>query len=236
MGQGRENTSNQQKQPAETITVVPKCIQYLPEEDKNNEMLDSYDQHQFGGTIPDEQITLEEHITDLSRDLPAMPLRDGSYPTCALDNHPMADILNGVEPMNDNPTNNRKSLNSVQTAQLFVERQNRRLCHPGRLLTWLNRFGLIYKWDNSFHGMYGLRFMYDPCMNTMYTMYTDREVVKAAQALMEGLEYSPTDTMTTWPNPRGFPMNIREVQEMVAYIHMHQPGWQSMLRLISEFD
>lgn len=105
----------------ETITVVPKHVQYLPEEDKNDEMLDSYDQHQFGGTIPDEQITLEEHIADLSRDLPAMPLWDGSYPTCASDNRPMADILDRVGPTNNNPTNNRKLLNSVQTARLFVE-------------------------------------------------------------------------------------------------------------------
>lgn len=81
--------------------------------------------------------------------------------------------------------------------------------------------------------MYGLGFTYDPCTNTMYT---DREAVKAAQVLTEGLEYSPTDTTTTRPNPRGFPMNVREVQETVMYIHMCQPGWQSTLRLISEFN
>ncbi|PBK93506.1 hypothetical protein ARMGADRAFT_1079818 [Armillaria gallica] len=196
-------------------------------------MLDSYNQHWFGGTIPDERITLEERITDLSRDLPAMPLWDGSYPACAPDNCPMVDILDGVGPMNDNPTNDRKSLNSVQTARLFMERQNRRLCHPGRLPAWLNRFGLTYKQDNSFRGMYGLGFTYDPCTNTMYT---DREAVEAAQALAEGLEYSPTDTTTTQPNPRGFLMNIQEVQETVTYIHMRQPGWQSTLRLISEFN
>lgn len=108
--------SSQQRQPAEMITVVPRHIQCLPEEDKNNEMLDSYNQRQFGGTIPDERITLEEHITDLSRDLPAMLLRDGSYPVCALDNCPMVDIIDGVGLTNDDPTNDRKSLNSVQAA------------------------------------------------------------------------------------------------------------------------
>lgn len=31
-------------------------------------------------------------------------------------------------------------------------------------------------------------------------------------------------------------MNIQEVQETVTYIHMQQLGWQSTLRLLSEFN
>ncbi len=74
--------------------------------------------------------------------------------------------------------------------------------------------------------------MYDPQTNIMYT---DREAIDAARALTDGVEVHVPLNIACRPNPRGFPMNIQEVQETVNYIHLRQTGWQATLRLICEF-
>ncbi len=80
--------------------------------------------------------------------------------------------------------------------------------------------------------MYGPRFTYDPCTNIIYA---DREAVDASRALADGVVFQVLQNITRRPNPHGFPMNIREVQETVNYIHLRQASWQATLRLISEF-
>ncbi len=142
MGRGaRERvTSSRQKQQVDIVVPIPLRTQHLPAEDTHDELLDSYDQQRFGHIIPDERVTLEECIADLSADLPAMLLLDGSYPPCAPDDRPMADIITRVGPSRDNPTKDTKPLNSIQAARKFIERWARRLRHPGRLPSWLNTF------------------------------------------------------------------------------------------------
>ncbi|SJL05236.1 uncharacterized protein ARMOST_08602 [Armillaria ostoyae] len=70
--------------------------QRLPKEDLHDEDLDLYDQRQFAGIVEDLRMPLEERITELSRELPVMPLPDGSYPHCAKGNRPVTDIIDGV--------------------------------------------------------------------------------------------------------------------------------------------
>ncbi len=74
--------------------------------------------------------------------------------------------------------------------------------------------------------------MYNPHTNIVYT---DHEAVDAAQAMAAGLDYPTPSDISRRLNPRGFPMNVCEVQESVTYIHMRQVRWQSTLRLLCEF-
>ncbi len=222
------------------MTMMPRQTQRLLMEDKHDEMLDSYDQRRFGNVIRDKRMSLEEWLADLSADLPAMPLTNGSYPRLAPANRSFTDLMDGVGSSSDDnddaPEVNKKLPNSVQRVHLFVERCNCRLHHPERLLLWLNTMSMglttMDEWDNSFRGMYGPRFTYNPQMNIMYT---DREAVDATQAMAEGMEFLLPLNMSRRPNPRGFPMNVREVQETINYIHTHQSGWQAMLHLVCEF-
>lgn len=219
-GRAKEKTvSSRQKQPADAVTVTPLRLQRLPDEDTHDELLNSYDQRRFGHLITDERMPLEERVADLSTELPAMPLPDGSYPTG----------MHG----DDSP----RPLNSVQAAQQFMERRAQRLRHPGRLPSWLNLFrskdrSALPERDNSFHGMYGPGFTYDSRTNVMYT---DQEAVDAARAMADGVVYATPRNIDQRPNPRGFPMNRREVQESVTFVHMRQNGWQATLRLLCEF-
>ncbi|PBK61981.1 hypothetical protein ARMSODRAFT_981156 [Armillaria solidipes] len=213
-GKGISAQNNRAKPTTESSAPVPRHVQHLRDEDRHDEVLDCYDQRRFGGIIPDERVSLEERIADLSTNLPAMPLANGSYPIRAPDDRPVADIIEGVGPSRENPTNGLRSLNSVQTARLFVERCAKRLRHPGRLPAWLNNFKTkeVFERDNSFRGMYGPGFTYDPRTNIVYT---DREAVDAAGAMAAGLDYPTPSDIARQPNPRGFPMNIREVQESI---------------------
>ncbi|SJK99798.1 uncharacterized protein ARMOST_03109 [Armillaria ostoyae] len=219
-GREKEKTvTSRQKQPADAVTVIPLRLQHLPDEDTHDELLDSYDQRRFGHIITDERMPLEERVADLSTELPAMPLPDGSYPPG----------VNG----DDSP----RPSNSVQAARQFVDRRARRLRHPGRLPSWLNLFkskdrSALPERDNSFRGMYGPGFTYDSRTNIIYT---DREAVDAASAMADGVVYATPRSIERRPNPRGFPMNRREVQESVTFVHMRQNGWQATLRLLCEF-
>ncbi|PBK96037.1 hypothetical protein ARMGADRAFT_1028259 [Armillaria gallica] len=214
---GRERiTTSHQEQSADVVAPIPIKTQHLPDKDIHDELLDLYDQRRFGHIISDERVTLEERIANLSTDLPAMPLLDGSYLPCAPDDHPMADIIAGVGLSRDDPTKDMKLLNSVQAARKFIEQWTWRLRHPGRLPSWLNTFRfkdgtMLSERDNSFRGMYGPGFTYDSCTNTMYT---DREAVDAAGAMAKGIEYATPRNMESCTNPRGFPMNRQEVQEL----------------------
>ncbi len=114
------------------ITAIPKREQRLPEEDRHDAMLDSYDQRRFGGIIPDERLPLEERISDLSSDLPAMPLANGLYPRIPLAKRSFPDIMDGVGSSSDD-SGDDKPMNLMERARIFVEQHNRRLRNPGRL-------------------------------------------------------------------------------------------------------
>lgn len=149
----------------------------------------------------------------------------------------MADRLDGVGSSSDDSDAEGKPLSSAQMTSLYFERRARRLRHPGRLPLWLNTFthqgpAPYDKRVNSFQGMFGPGFTYDPRTNIMYT---DREAVDVARALAEGYEFLIPPNMRRRPNPRGFPMNVREVQETASYVHTRQVGWQATLRLLCEF-
>ncbi|KAK0441472.1 uncharacterized protein EV420DRAFT_1650070 [Desarmillaria tabescens] len=104
-GDNAEVDALEAKRAVEEFIKDPAKLQHIPKEDKNDELLDSFDQRQFGGIIH----------------LPVMPLQNGSYPACMLERRSMANILNGVRPGGENEGKNDKALNSVQQAQLFVE-------------------------------------------------------------------------------------------------------------------
>ncbi|PBK96173.1 hypothetical protein ARMGADRAFT_1077683 [Armillaria gallica] len=142
-----------QKQPADATTMLPRQTQRLLNKDKHDERLDSYDQRRFGNVIWDERMSLEEWLADLLADLPAMPLANGSYPCLTPANRSFTDLMDGVgSSSDDTPDMNKKLPNSVQRPATMDER------------------------DNSFRGMYGPRFTYNPQMNVMYA---DREAVDA---------------------------------------------------------
>lgn len=136
---GENSTARTATPPTDTVTPMPTRNQHLAAEDKHDSMLDSYDQRRFGGIIPDKCLLPEERIADLSVDLPAMLLNNGSYPRLARVNRSIADLIDGIG-SSDEDSGDDKPLTSVQKARLFIERRNRRLCHPGRLPLWLNRF------------------------------------------------------------------------------------------------
>lgn len=101
------------RQQVDIVTLVPTCNQRLPKEDKHDAMLDSYDQRRFGGIIPDERISLEERVADLSSDLPAMPLSNGSYPNIPRANRLIADLIEG-EGSSSEADDNEKPMNSIE--------------------------------------------------------------------------------------------------------------------------
>ncbi len=101
------------KQQADIITLVLTCNQCLPEEDKHDTMLDSYDQWRFGGIIPDERISLEEWVADLSSDLPAMPLSNGSYPKIPRANQSITDLIKG-EGLSSEADDNEKPMSLIE--------------------------------------------------------------------------------------------------------------------------
>ncbi len=115
-GKGTNMQTNRTRSVVELSAPVPRRVQHLLHEECNDKVLDCYDQRCFGGIIPDDRVSLEERIADLFTDLPVMPLANGSYPICTPDDHPVADILNGVGPSREDPTNGMRSLNSMQTA------------------------------------------------------------------------------------------------------------------------
>ncbi len=214
--------------------LLPRQLQRLPTKDLHDETLDSYDQHRFAGIMGDLRKLLEERIMELSRDLPAMPLPNGSYPRRAKVNRPVVDIIDGVGSSSEEEEGGQP-LNSIQHSRLFIEQWMCRLRHLGRLPSWLHAIkhaeGGMER-DNLFRGMYGPGFAYDPCTNVVYA---DCEAVDAARSMVEGLGVNiPTD-MNACPNPHGFPMTVRDVQESVTFVHMCRHGWQSTLRLLCEF-
>ncbi|PBK84588.1 hypothetical protein ARMGADRAFT_1037064 [Armillaria gallica] len=66
-------------------------------------------------------------------------------------------------------------------------------------------------------------------------MYTDCEAVEVSRLLANGVVVPVPLDMADRPNPRGFPMNVWEVQESATFVHMHRPGWQATLCLLWEF-
>lgn len=182
-------------------------------------------------------MSLEERMAELSLELPAMPLPNGSYPRRAVANRPMADVIKGVGGSSDEEGTDKRKPNLVQHGRKFVERRNCRLRHPGTLPSWLQTISNTEaatgrERDNSFRGMYGPRFTHDPRTNIMHT---DCEAVEASRLLAEGLVVPLPMGVADCPNPRGFPMNVREVQESATYVHMRRPGWQATLCLLWEF-
>lgn len=109
---GWTRESRPPRAPADIITAIPRQEQRLPEEDKHDAMLDSYDQQRFRGIIPDEQLSLEERILDLSSDLPAMPLPNGSYPCLPLMKHSYPDIMDSIGSSSDD-SRDEKPPNSI---------------------------------------------------------------------------------------------------------------------------
>ncbi|PBK90130.1 hypothetical protein ARMGADRAFT_1083019 [Armillaria gallica] len=80
--------------------------------------------------------------------------------------------------------------------------------------------------------MYRPRFIHDPHTNILYT---DCEAVNAAQLIAEGMDVPPPPNVRNRLNPRGFPMNVKEVHDSVTFIHMCKMGWQAVLCLLWEF-
>ncbi|PBK86363.1 hypothetical protein ARMGADRAFT_1035552 [Armillaria gallica] len=81
------------KQLADVVTAWPKRHQCLVDEDAHDEVLDLYDQRRFTGRVIDCHMTIEELIADLSHELPMMPLPNSSYLKHAIENQPMADVI-----------------------------------------------------------------------------------------------------------------------------------------------
>ncbi|SJL16372.1 uncharacterized protein ARMOST_19894 [Armillaria ostoyae] len=215
---GRDATPGRPlKQPIDAVTTIPERHQWLPGEDAHDLELDSYDQRWFAEILEDMRMPLEERIAELSLES-------------------MVDIIEGAGASSDEETDKRKP-NSVQRGRKFVERRNHRLRHPGTLPTWLETIrnaeaATGTERDNSFWGMYGPGFTHDPRTNIMYT---DREAVEASRMLADGAVVPVPVDMADQLNPRGFPMNVREVQESATFVHMRRPGWQGVLHLLWEF-
>ncbi len=131
---GRTRELRPMKPPADVVTLIPRREQCLPKEDEHDAMLDSYDQQCFGGIIPDERLSLEERISDLSSDLLAMPLPNRSYPWLPLAKRSFPDIMNSVGSSSED---DGTPMDVVARANLFVPRHNCHLCNPGRLPLWL---------------------------------------------------------------------------------------------------
>ncbi len=80
--------------------------------------------------------------------------------------------------------------------------------------------------------MYGPGFVHEPCTNIVYT---NCEAVDAVKLIAEGMDVPPPPNVRGRPNPRGFLMNMKEVHDSVAFIHMCKMGWQVVLCLLWKF-
>ncbi|PBK97564.1 hypothetical protein ARMGADRAFT_1027056 [Armillaria gallica] len=76
------------------------------------------------------------------------------------------------------------------------------------------------------------RFVYNQHTNTMYM---DREAVDAARAMSDGTDIPVPVDNKLQPNPQGFPMNIREVQDCIHVVLGRRHQWQPTLHLLCEF-
>ncbi len=86
--------------------------------------------------------------------------------------------------------------------------------------------------DNGFWGMLGPGLLYVRKYNMVLA---NSEAVGAARALEGGRGFRPPSALEQRPNPRGFPMNIREMTRMVRDIRNRQPRWRNTLHLLAEF-
>ncbi|PBK65441.1 hypothetical protein ARMSODRAFT_1022250 [Armillaria solidipes] len=86
--------------------------------------------------------------------------------------------------------------------------------------------------DNGFWGMLGPGLLY-VCKYNVVLAHS--EAVGAAHALEGGKAIHPPSSLELQPNPRGFPMNIREITRMVRDICTRQPRWWNLLYLLADF-
>ncbi len=86
--------------------------------------------------------------------------------------------------------------------------------------------------DNRFWGMLGPGLLYVRKYNMVLA---NSEAVGAARALEGGRGIHPLSALELRPNPRGFPMNIREITMMVRDIRNQQPRWRHLLYLLADF-
>ncbi|KAK0242146.1 hypothetical protein EDD85DRAFT_785312 [Armillaria nabsnona] len=178
--------------------------------EKHNLYLESYDEQQFGHIIRDSRMSLTDRIKELSALLLTMPHPDGTFPPCMLSPRDIAEDKNTSE-ASDDPYDDKLPYTAEQKQKRFKHRLLLHQCQPGWLPTWLGRFrfpnGSAVKRDNSFRGMYGPGFTYDP-RNSI--MYADMEAVDAARVLSNQAEYLLPYRMESRPNPQGFPMTVHK--------------------------
>ncbi|PBK92974.1 hypothetical protein ARMGADRAFT_1030434 [Armillaria gallica] len=85
---------------------------------------------------------------------------------------------------------------------------------------------------NGFWRMIGPGFLYIPKYNMVLV---NAEALSATRVLDSGQAYRPPGGNNQHPNPRGFPMNVRELKEMVSEVQGRHPRWRSDLYLLAEF-
>ncbi|KAK0207818.1 hypothetical protein IW262DRAFT_1469164 [Armillaria fumosa] len=86
--------------------------------------------------------------------------------------------------------------------------------------------------NNGFWGMIGPGTLY---LHKYNVILANTEAVNAVCAFDSGQGLCPPMGMSQWSNPRGFPMTICKLHNMVRDIKSHQPHWRNNLYLLREF-